>query len=71
MFKGFGYMELWANNTLTLRQKCLIEKRIACPEAGYSEHEALYFNVEEYEQFTGKDFERDYKITVAAGAGAY
>jgi len=35
--------------------------RIAAPEVGYSYHEALYWNVDEWEQVTGRNFEKEYQ----------
>lgn len=70
MFEGYEYMELWANNTLTFRQKVLIDFRIACEEAGYPQQEALFASIEEWEQVTGRNFKEEYAIVAKASAGA-
>lgn len=63
-------MNYWYDNTLSLRQKAHIEKRIADPDAGYPEFEALYWNEEEYDTVYGSGaFERYMEILISASAG--
>ena len=60
--------DVWFRIDLTLRQKLMIDWRIACPEAGYPASEALYSSVEEAENLNNCLGKFEYELSVYTAA---